>query len=103
MAAESFISLNLNRLSIFPVLLDYSTTGVDIKKTFVNNFIIDGGVLVKKVLYFFGVTPSPLYLSRRWPLVTAINWLKALFSPSYARAVTTWLRYRLELFDGLQG
>jgi len=57
----------------------------------------------EKILFFFGLTPDPLALSRRWPLVTAINWLRALFSPRYARAVAGWLRYRVELYDGLQG
>ena len=57
----------------------------------------------EKLLFFFGLTPNPLFLSRRWPLVTAIHWLRALTSPRYARAVTSWLRYRVELFDGLQG
>lgn len=57
----------------------------------------------EKVLFFFGLTSNPLFLSRRWPLITAIHWLQALVSPSYARAVTKWLRYRVELFDGLQG
>jgi len=57
----------------------------------------------EKFLYFFGFTPNPLYLSRRWPLATAVNWLRACFSPAYARSLVGWLRYRVELFDGLQG
>ena len=57
----------------------------------------------EKVLFFLGFTPSPLYLSRRWPLTHAIHWRKALFSRRYANAVVTWLRYRVELYDGLQG
>jgi len=57
----------------------------------------------EKFLFFFGLTANPLYLSRRWPLVTAVGWLRALSSPSYARAVVGWLSYRVELFDGLQG
>lgn len=57
----------------------------------------------EKLRFFFGATSNPLYLSRRWPLLTAINWPRALFSPSYARAVASWLRYRTELYDGLSG
>jgi hypothetical protein len=57
----------------------------------------------EKLSYFFGVSEDPLVLSRRWPLITAIDWVRALFSPAYARAVAGWLRYRAELYDGLQG
>ena len=57
----------------------------------------------EKFRYFFGLTPNALYLSRRRPLIGAINWPRALVSPSYARSVVTWLEYRVELFDGLQG
>lgn len=57
----------------------------------------------EKFLFFLGATESPLYLSRRWPLVTAIHWPRALFSPNYARAVVRWLGYRAELYDGLTG
>jgi hypothetical protein len=61
------------------------------------------GADAEKVRFFFGLTGDPLLLSRRWPLFLAIDWLRALFSPRYARQVATWLRYRVELFDGLQG
>ena len=57
----------------------------------------------EKLRFFVGATSSSLFLSRRWPLLTAINWPKALFSPSYARALTHWLSYRTELYDGLRG
>ncbi len=57
----------------------------------------------EKIVFFFGMTANPLFLSRRWPLFTAINWPRALVSPTYARAVVRWLTYRLELYDGLQG
>ena len=57
----------------------------------------------EKIRYFFGLTANRLYLSRRRPLVRAINWPRALLSPRYARSVVTWLEYRVELFDGLQG
>lgn len=57
----------------------------------------------EKVRFFLGFTGDPLLLSRRRPLVAAIDWLRALFSPRYARQVAVWLRYRVELFDGLQG
>lgn len=57
----------------------------------------------EKLRFFLGLTGSPLYLSRRWPLLTAVSWLRALFSPAYARAVSRWLSYRVELYDGLRG
>lgn len=57
----------------------------------------------EKVRFFFGLTADPLWLSRRRPLFAAIDWLRALFSPRYARQVAVWLRYRVDLFDGLQG
>ena len=57
----------------------------------------------EKLRFFFGDTADPLFLSRRWPLLTAVNWPKALISPRYAKAVASWLRYRTELYDGLQG
>ena len=57
----------------------------------------------EKIRFFFGATENPLFLSRRWPLVTAIHWPRALFSPAYARAVASWLLYRTELYDGLAG
>lgn len=53
--------------------------------------------------FFFGLAPNSMYLSRRWPLVTCVNWPKALVSPAYAKAVASWLSYRVELYDGLQG
>ena len=57
----------------------------------------------EKVLFSLGLTPSPFLLSRRKPLFRALNPFRALFSPSYARSVASWLRYRVELFDGDQG
>ena len=57
----------------------------------------------EKVLYFLGLTPDPLLLSRRVPLVRKVHWMRALFSPAYARSLGAWLRYRMELFDGDQG
>ena len=57
----------------------------------------------EKVAFFLGLTPSPLLLSRRKPLFRALYPMRALFSPSYARAVARWLRYRVELYDGDQG
>jgi hypothetical protein len=56
-----------------------------------------------KFLFFLGATENALFLSRRWPLWTAINWFRAVISPSYARAVVSWLTYRVELYDGQQG
>ena len=57
----------------------------------------------EKVKYFLGLTGNAQYLSKRRPLVAAIDWPRALFSPRYARSVVRWLEYRVELFDGLQG
>lgn len=56
-----------------------------------------------KIRFFLGLTPNPLYLSRRWPLLTALSWPRAAFSPAYARALSRWLAYRVELYDGLRG
>jgi hypothetical protein len=57
----------------------------------------------EKLKFFLGWTNNPLYLSRRKPLVWQLDLLRLLFSPSYARSVTTWLRYRADLYDGVQG
>jgi hypothetical protein len=57
----------------------------------------------EKLRFFFGAGVGPLYLSRRMPLVGSINWLRALADPRYARAATTWLAYRADLYDGKQG
>ena len=56
-----------------------------------------------KIRFFFGVTASPLHLSRRMPLVSSVNWVRALVDPGYARAVASWLAYRADLYDGYQG
>jgi hypothetical protein len=57
----------------------------------------------EKLRFFLGLSPDPLLLSRRRPLVSTINWVRAAFSPRYARSVATWLEYCVELYDGLQG
>jgi hypothetical protein len=57
----------------------------------------------EKLRYFLGLSPDPLLLSRRRPLVSAINWVRAVFSTRYAPSDDTWLEYRVELYDGLQG
>lgn len=57
----------------------------------------------EKVRFFLGWTSNPLFLSRRHPLVFRLDPLRLLFSRSYARGVTTWLRYRADLYDGLRG
>lgn len=57
----------------------------------------------EKLRFFVGATADPLYLSRRWPLLTALDWVRALFVPRYARAAARWLAYRAELYDGLTG
>lgn len=57
----------------------------------------------EKLRFFFGLTSNPLYLSRRQPLVWRLDFLRLVFSGRYARGVTTWLRYRADLYDGAQG
>lgn len=57
----------------------------------------------EKLRFFAGCTASPLYLSRRFPLYRQLPWLRLLFSPTYARGVADWLRYRTDLYDGRQG
>jgi hypothetical protein len=57
----------------------------------------------EKLRFFFGATSNPLFLSRRLPLAGALNWLRALAQPSYARAIASWLAYRADLYDGHQG
>ena len=70
-------------------------------------YLVKFGIIARidreKILFFLGLTPNPLYLSRRWPLVKAIDWPRAICSPSYARNLATWLAYRTELYDGAQG
>jgi len=57
----------------------------------------------EKLSFFFGLGSGPLALSKRWPLVTSVNWVKAVFSASYARCVVRWLSYRAALYDGGEG
>jgi hypothetical protein len=57
----------------------------------------------EKLRFFFGATSNPLFLSRRRPLLRAVSWSRAMISPRYARALTTWLSYRADLYDGRQG
>jgi len=57
----------------------------------------------EKFLFALGLAPNPLMLSRRKPLLRSIHPFRAMISPSYARALAGWLRYRIELYDGQQG
>jgi hypothetical protein len=57
----------------------------------------------EKLRFFLGRTGNPLYLSRRHPLILHLHPLRLLFSRRYARGVAAWLRYRADLYDGLQG
>lgn len=57
----------------------------------------------EKIRFFLGWTANPLYLSRRRPLVLSLDVFRMLLSPRYARGVATWLRYRTDLYDGVQG
>lgn len=56
-----------------------------------------------KLRFFAGLDPDPLALSRRSPLLASVDWVRAFFSPRYARAVTSWLAYRADLYDGHRG
>ena len=58
---------------------------------------------VEKLRFFLGLTASPLYLSRRYPLYRRLGLLRMLVSPRYAEGVATWLAYRADLYDGRQG
>jgi len=57
----------------------------------------------EKLRFFFGLTASPLYLSRRFPLYRRLGIVRMLISPRYARGVADWLAYRADLYDGHQG
>ncbi len=57
----------------------------------------------EKLRYFLGWTDEPLFLSRRFPLYRRLGLARMLLSPRYARGVVEWLRYRIDLYDGLQG
>ena len=57
----------------------------------------------EKLRFFLGLTPNPLYLSRRYPLYRRLGVLRLLLSPRYANGVAEWLRYRADLYDGRQG
>ena len=57
----------------------------------------------EKLGFFLGIAGGPLYLSHRMPLVSSINWIRAMIDPGYARSVTRWLQYRTDLYDGRQG
>jgi len=56
-----------------------------------------------KLRFFLGRSANPLFLSRRRPLVRSVNWIKALYSSTYALHVAEWLRYRMDLYDGRGG
>ena len=57
----------------------------------------------EKFGYFFGLSPDPLALSRRFPMWRILSVPRLLCSPAYARAVAGWLEYRMNLFDGSEG
>ena len=57
----------------------------------------------EKLRFFLGLTGSPLYLSRRWPLYRRLDLVRLLISPRYAGGVADWLVYRADLYDGRQG
>ena len=57
----------------------------------------------EKLRFFLGWTTNPLFLSRRQPLILRLDLIRCLWSREYARGVATWLRYRADLYDGIQG
>jgi len=57
----------------------------------------------EKLRFFLGWTKNPLFLSRRQPLALRLDLVRMLWSPRYARGVAAWLRYRTDLYDGIQG
>ena len=57
----------------------------------------------EKLRFFLGWTDNALYLSRRRPLIASLSLGRLLFSRDYARGVAAWLRYRTDLYDGVQG
>jgi hypothetical protein len=57
----------------------------------------------EKLGFFLGLTGGSLFLSRRWPPVASVQWLRAMIDPAYARSVAAWLLYRADLYDGRQG
>ncbi|MGH7858291.1 MAG: hypothetical protein ACREQY_13285 [Candidatus Binatia bacterium] len=56
----------------------------------------------EKARFFLGWTERSM-LSRQYPLWRSFPWGRAIFSPSGAREIHDWLRYRAELFDGQAG
>ena len=57
----------------------------------------------EKFKFFLGWTGNPLFLSRQHPLIRRLHPIRLMISPRYARGVAAWLRYRADLYDGLQG
>src|SRR5262249_21163809 len=57
----------------------------------------------EKLRFFLGLTPSPLHLSRRYPLYRRLGLARMLVSRRYAEGVAAWLAYRADLYDGRQG
>ncbi len=56
----------------------------------------------EKLRFFLGWAP-PAMLSRQSPPWRHFPWARALFSPQGAKEILVWMRYRIELFDGLAG
>ena len=57
----------------------------------------------EKLRHFLGLVSDPLALSRRYPMWRILGITRLVVSPRYARAVATWLEYRMNLFDGVEG
>ena len=57
----------------------------------------------EKLRFFLGWTENPLFLSHQRPLIRQLSLPRLLFSRRYARGVASWLRYRADLYDGVQG
>jgi hypothetical protein len=57
----------------------------------------------EKIRHMLGLTADRLFLSRRYPMWRILNPIRLAVSPSYARAVASWLVYRVNLYEGVEG
>lgn len=62
-----------------------------------------GRVDGEKLRYLLARGADPLLLSRRYPLWRRLVTLRALGSLRHAAAMASWLHYRMNLFDGVEG
>jgi hypothetical protein len=57
----------------------------------------------EKLLFFLGLGPDRLLLSRRYPLWRILHPVRLLVSRRHADAMARWLEYRMNLYDGIEG